>query len=336
MRRIARIAFLIFCIALFTVGILEIVLRAWGYAEHHLYDPIYMPYEGCNDVNYILKPNLRGARGNGNALVNTNELGLRYTAGSLLDSPKRDGEYRIALIGDSATFGAGIEKAEDTFAFIVEGILNSRSENLIFSVFNYAACGYSVKEMAAILRYRMLDCDPDLVLMAVIPQDFALTRTPSVDDWGYLSDNRDFGMGLLNLRGAQFLRKSRLLHSLRYILYCLGHKYKLAENCLGQGRYPESYKYIRQFRDIASAQNISYAIVLLPDLNSSFYGLSQKLNQDNINFLDLEKVRGLFIRDQFMASKFDPHISLLVHKKIGGLLSDYILDEFIKRQEQSE
>ena len=42
--------------------------------------------------------------------------------------------------------------------------------------------------MAATLENRILPLEPDLVIMAIAPQDFALPRTGAVDPAGYIYD----------------------------------------------------------------------------------------------------------------------------------------------------
>jgi hypothetical protein len=95
---------------------LEVAVRIWGSAQPHIYDPIYKPYERTEDIPYIHKPNLVNARARGLAVINTDSLSLRAKVAGELYGPKQQNEYRIALIGDSYTFGEGVRRTEDTFA----------------------------------------------------------------------------------------------------------------------------------------------------------------------------------------------------------------------------
>lgn len=45
-------------VVLVTLGGLEVAVRMWRYSQRHVYDPIYMSYEGGEDIPYIQKPNL--------------------------------------------------------------------------------------------------------------------------------------------------------------------------------------------------------------------------------------------------------------------------------------
>src|SRR5678809_1534280 len=98
----------------------EIVLRLWGYSERNIYDPIYIPFEKTEDIPYVHKPNLVQARAHGLAIINTDSLGLRSRTSGLRYGPKQRNEYRIAITGDSVTFGEGVPSTDDTFAQILE------------------------------------------------------------------------------------------------------------------------------------------------------------------------------------------------------------------------
>ncbi len=47
--------------------------------------------------------------------------------------------------------------------------------------------------MTASLRHRMLDIDPDIVILASIPADLNLSRTPAIDKWGYFYNKKQSG-----------------------------------------------------------------------------------------------------------------------------------------------
>ena len=137
-------------------------------------------FDRTEDIPYIHKPNLMDARARGLAVINTDSLGLRAKIAGATYGAKHPNEYRIAVVGDSCTFGEGVTRTEDTFAQVLEDTLNQRQQAVAVKVLNFGASAYSVKQMAATLQYRMVDTQPDLVMMAIIPSDFNLARTPTV------------------------------------------------------------------------------------------------------------------------------------------------------------
>jgi hypothetical protein len=245
--------------------------------------------------------------------------GLRYGL-------KQENEYRIAIVGDSGTFGEGVPNTEDTFTQVLENALNHKQAAVKVRVFNYGASAYSVKEMAATLQYRMLDIDPDLVVMVIIDHDFALARTPTVDSSAYLIDTRLACIRISRSTIRQTLRHVHLAYVLSDVGDFLCNEGRDVMESLRDGQLPESYLYVQRFKEIAEKHNRRYLFVFRPSERSAFFHrVSEQLRRDGIRFIDLSSLRNEFSREQFRASRFDQHPSGMVHHRIGEALADHIL-----------
>lgn len=313
-----------------TLALLEIGVRLSGYAAHHLWDPIHMPFAPApTEILYVHKPNLAHARARGLAVINTDSLGLRSMTVGERYAPHQAREYRIALVGDSVTFGEGVSETADTFAQVLADTLNQQQHTVKVKVFNFGASAYSVQEMAATLRHRMLSVEPDLVLLAIVPADFNLARTPAVDAWGYLTDNKLSGFLPGDARIRLALRKIHTLYLLRDIIYPRLDRTEKAEDALAAGDVPDSYAYVKDFKETAEQHKLAYAVVLLPALSSRFGPVPAQLRRDGATFVDLATLRTEFSPDHFRASRFDTHPSALMHRRIGASLAAYILDNHL-------
>jgi hypothetical protein len=312
----------------------EIGVRLSGYSEHHLCDPIYMPFAAARqEIPYVHKPNLSHLRARGLAIINTDSLGLRSKNVGEKYAPREGNEYRIAVVGDSVTFGEGVANTEDTFAQVLEDSLNHKQNAKRVRVFNFGASAYSVQVMAATLRQRMLEVEPNLVLMAVIPTDFDLSRTPSDDAWGYLTDKKLSSFLPRDSRIRLSLRKLHTLYLLRDIISPWINASGSAEQMFLAGKVPDSYSFVREFKETAEQHKVDYAVVLLPSGNDGFGNLSTQLRSESLAFIDLSSLRTQFTSDQFYAGRFDPHPSALVHKKIAEGLAQYILENELRPNE---
>jgi len=329
-RKLLRKLLFVLYVVVTVSALLEIGVRLWGYSEHHICDPIYMPFDGTDQIPYVHKPNLAGARARGLAVINTDSRGLRSKTGEDRFGPRQNNEFRIAIVGDSVTFGEGVKKTEDTFAQVLEDTLNQEQTTFKVRVFNYAASAYSVRVMTATLQRRMLEVQPDLVVMAIVPTDFNLTRTPSVDKWGYLTDNKLSAFLPRDSNIKLALRRVHFLYLLRDTIYPLLDRTKKAEDVLASGGLPESYTDVKQFAVTAAQQKLAYSIVLLPSLKNQFGVLPAQLHQDGVSFVDFSGLRAEFSESQFRASKFDSHPSVAVHRRIGESLVTYILENYIR------
>jgi lysophospholipase L1-like esterase len=102
--------------------------------------------------------------------VRTNDLGFRDRRASI--PPKQPGEFRIIVIGDSITFGPGLEY-DQLYTSLLEAALRRRHPEV--RVINLSVEGYNVIQYQAVLEEVGLDLQPDMVLVGMFPvNDFEL------------------------------------------------------------------------------------------------------------------------------------------------------------------
>jgi len=319
-----KLVFVLFVLVVVLVGV-EIGVRIWGYAEHYLYDPIYTEFAAAEDIPFLHKANLRDVRGRGNSRLDTDGLGLRATDLSAPRNPKGPDEFRIAIVGDSVTFGEGVENTADTFCEVLEDLLGQALPDREIAVFNFGVCAYSVHEMAATLRHRIPAVDPDLVVMAVIPLDLDLTRVPVVDKYGYTFNRKLSGFLAKDSPFKRMLRNVRLVYVLRDLRQDWQRRGQ-APSRVDFQEVPASYRYLADFAACADERGIAHRIVLLPTFAGHRFGVvEEQLARDGISFLDLTDLVDEFSEDEYLASKFDRHPSAAVHRRIGQVLAEQLL-----------
>jgi hypothetical protein len=103
-------------------------------------------------------------RGGGPAIV-ANHLGFRERE----IPPKSAGRYRIVVVGDSFTWGQGIQAGE-RFSNLVEGFLGPQYE-----VFNFGRPGNNLPEHLDVLE-EALRVSPDFVLLQLYINDFEMPQ----------------------------------------------------------------------------------------------------------------------------------------------------------------
>lgn len=98
-------------------------------------------------------------------MVVINEQGFRGPSRSV----NKSGQYRIFILGDSYTFGAGVE-ADEAYPAVLERMLNKHLEAIEFEVFNLGMPGGSTDtEYQVLLHY--MDYQPDLVILQTLGND---------------------------------------------------------------------------------------------------------------------------------------------------------------------
>jgi lysophospholipase L1-like esterase len=155
--------------------------------------------------------------------IQTNSMGMR---GAEIPVTKRDGVTRILCVGDSYTFGRGVEN-EETYVRQLEIGLNDAYETGSFEVLNGGVVGWGTGNELLYLRERGMTLRPDIVLLQIYTNDFADNMRStlfSLDDSGHLHRGRAYAglktiTGLFNsIPGKSLLENAYLFNYARTFL----------------------------------------------------------------------------------------------------------------------
>ena len=130
-------------------------------AEESLYRPATAPglsYEMVPDRNGVFE----------GMHVRTNHFGLRGPE----PSPQAAHRFRVAALGDSFTFGFGVEEKE-TFPSVLQDLLNRSpsASGQWFEVMNFGVVGYSTRDEAIVLEKKALGFHPQGIIIGYVLND---------------------------------------------------------------------------------------------------------------------------------------------------------------------
>lgn len=174
---------------LFGLLLIEIISRLWlrfiADPERHRQFALYKDvknvlYSSHPYLSYYLTPDYR------DSLTSHNSLGYR---GKEIESVKAAGIYRIALLGGSTTYDTSIKDNDKTFAAQLEKILRDKYGYARLEVINAGVGAYTSWESLVNLEFRVLDLDPDLVVVYHAMND---VKTRLVAPSAYRSDNSGY------------------------------------------------------------------------------------------------------------------------------------------------
>lgn len=304
------------CLVAMTAGLLELAVRASGYAERNVTDGVYQTISlPDGDQLFAYRPGLRAARGRGGVVFDTNDLGLRAVDGARNVFPKRPGAKRVIVLGDSYTFGEGVPDTRDTYPVLLEKALRALPGAPDVDVLNLAVSGYSVRHMAAVLEHRTAALAADICLTAVGLQDFDVAaREARVDGWGHLVRAGSSGGWLLDSPLVPLLRALRISYVARDLALALRRGAPLPP-----GDVPDSYRYVSKIHETAKARGCRDAVVLLPSVGS-LADVRARLDEDGIAYFDLTDVRER-LGKSYAASRYDPHPSAAAHRVFAERLA---------------
>lgn len=264
----------------FSLCIMEIVVRIWD-------PPLAKPqmkqiHQTSPTLAWELIPQSSGV-GKLGELYQINSAGFRD-----LEHPlkKKLGVPRIMVIGDSFTFGMGVN-LDDTYPKQLEHFLNRA--DMPCEVINCGVIGYNMWQHYEMLDRKVLHYRPDLIILGVFEDDIGASVRPYKDpeDWkGVKFYHQNFFSGVLShLSLRNLIRNATALYEYKY-RYRHGHNYmkgieerkkvwgpgnptdvnyRIMSGKIEKERYSEFSKKLKQFFRKANEAGSRVMIVMIPD-----------------------------------------------------------------------
>jgi lysophospholipase L1-like esterase len=256
------------------------------------------------------------------AAVRTNSHGMRDA--EPLATP-RDSLARIAVIGDSFTFGMGIE-APAVYPQVLEMLLNDGLEAPRYDVLNFGVGGYGARDEALVLRHKALVWNPRLVIIGYAlndPETSPLQRL-------HANFHRPACWQRLNLLRlvafAKWRWDVRRLGRGDYVRYL---------HAPGQDRWRSVESAFAGMRRLTAPRGVPVLLVIFPwSLESSWadypYGdlheqVADAARRHGLEVLDLLPVFARYDPMSVRAAPGDPHPSELGHHLCAFAIRDWIV-----------
>jgi len=150
---------------LFLLVIFLAVLEVWArFTYQKSYLAAYIQKDRV--FHHLLPPHTKGgmsSEGDFDDFYVTNNRGMRGPGD--YDHGKKEGSYRVAVMGDSFTFGVGV-KAEETYAYVLQKSLD-RSESGQYEVLNFGVSSFSPILELVYLKKELVRYEPDMLVLAL-------------------------------------------------------------------------------------------------------------------------------------------------------------------------
>lgn len=334
-----KIAFKFFLLAISLILVLlcaEVICRCYLEREYIINDvdvyvqksePQLHRISAIAGLNYELIPNATSDNGK----FSINSKGIRDYD---YEIPKPEGVYRIVILGDSVTFGAGY-KLEQTYPKVLERLLNdfpgekvnsgrdlglksgTSSGEIKFEVLNAGVCAYNALQKFIFFKSKLIDYQPDIVIfqflnddyfrnIVVLPQLSELYSKDTKNNVVSISIGEYFAVNFPNISplpenlNRKFLRYSALYRFINKSTYDYLSR-------VNPDKYPpQAYKF-------GSFQDLKHSMKENKKVFQSFYHLSKKHNFQFILLLVPELVN----RD-----KIDPWIKYECSRQFGFKVID--------------
>lgn len=236
-----------------TFAVCELLLRVY-LRDHTVYDIEMLRYatliknESPNPlIGHVHAPNARAHLMDVD--VQTNSDGLR----DVEHAAARDGRYRIVFLGDSLTFGWGVEQKQ-SFKSLLETALSRRHPT---EIINFGTGNYNSEQELNLFLEKGLKYRPDKVVVFYFIND--AEPTPQKAPFAFLYESR-----LVTLAWSR-------LHALESNLGDRANYYRTYYADLYRPDAPgwkRAQAALRRLRDVCAANGIALQVVLLPELHA--------------------------------------------------------------------
>lgn len=266
---------------------------------------------GDSRIGHVHKPNT--AMRLMNVMVEINSDGMRDREYPISGGDK----YRIIVLGDSLTFGWGVEQ-EDTFENILEENLSKMSP---VEVLNFGAGNYNTEQEVNYFIKKGLKYKPDKVVLFYFINDAEIT--PKKSDLWFLGYSRFVSFC--------WSRINSLIN--RYYPSKSFRDYYLSLYDEGREGWLNARKALLQLKKICQQEGILLQVILLPELHDTenkIFGLIYDklaffLGDNGIDHLNLARLfKDHENRMELWVSYDDAHPNSIAHKRIAEASVDFI------------
>lgn len=309
------------------IGLLigEIGLRAWLFGadvfDFRMFNS-FRPIRNSGHIQspddlrvlYELKPNLdtwfklQSLR--------TNSRGLRDKEYALTKLPDT---YRVAVIGNSFTFGEGVA-IENVYHSVLEDSLNALSDNLHYEFINFGVGGYNLLNYLGVIEQKAWAYKPDLILIGFNNSD---TRLPPKSHGKKKCTGR---------KVRRLMHHSQIVRSINGIAKRTMRAWRRAR----QNELTKQVKFVTEmfakFRTVSEQHHIPILIFYLtmkvapPGENE---WIQQLAAEHDFDFVDSSPVVDAVenIRE-FWIHSTDGHPNAVIHRKYAKVLMPYFFKVF--------
>lgn len=325
--RLVRFILFVLCISIVS---LEFTGRLFLKQPYYAFPRDY--FKKNEFYGYELAPHFKGtySQPEFSISINTNSQGMRDN-----EHPASAGEYRVLVLGDSSSFGIGVE-LKDTYLSLLEEMLNARGGRKI-SILKAGVPGYSAYNEKIYLEKKGIRYQPSLVMVQFWWDDLGVNHLTYQTEAGFLVSGRI--ATLVELR-AFLNSRFRSYGMLRRIFASVFHRSLFSTGVIdpneNPGRLRERFvSTLKEFKEIektCSQQKIKCLFVLMPSREFIYGSAAQKqmwqtwqayLAGSGVDFIDLAPA----MEQAVCAGKniffhIDPHLTVVGNNIVARALSE--------------
>lgn len=247
-----------------------------------------------------------------------------------LEKPKNT--IRIAVIGDSFTFGSGVENASDLYPKILERELNIWDSSAKYEVYNFGIPGKDIPEEINITRDYALRFNPDIVIVGFVYNDFVTADSEIKNEMQEIWALPFIGFWLRGTSYLYYFAESRANRFFENIGIKPVYENTLQERYASEFNKAFNKRLYQLYSENLTSKNISLVILAFPVFNNleeyKFYFIHEFIAEvaveNNVPIIDLLNSYKNISTKELTVNSYDSHPNGLAHHIAGLALADFI------------
>ncbi len=289
-----------------------------------------------SDTGYKHAPNIDWVIKKPEHRIKTNSLGFR----GIEPTPKKQGEFRIMVTGDSFTEGWG-EESSEIFSSKLQILLNNRNDGTNYLVYNFGIYGYGTREESkTVIKYFNL-IQPDLVILVFYAgNDF----NDNIQKY-YIDGNR------VRFRSPEQLKREKsILYSSRLYIYMELKFNAVLQRLQYKNALENTKKYISELDDFTDGKGIKSLFVFtdtkfvpesrITEAINSMLGMPPRHKRKeiirdhcksiNLRFIDMQdRITSAFPDPVLLYDKRHGHWNPAGHQYVANVLYWYMIENLL-------
>ncbi len=303
--------------SIIVIFLVEISLRffnPWGIRFFHelpyhmqgMVDHPQLGYEHPRGVSYEL----------GEKQVILNRNGLRDRE---IPYTNPVGESRILSLGDSVTFGWGVDQGQ-TFSDHMESLLKKRTDRQ-WEVINAGVNGYNTEQEQIWLELEGLKYSPKIVVLTYVGNDIDAIFDPNLTTWRrYPTWPSSLPMALDRLKSLSFLFQVTNMFTRMHSIAESRNKSTQTAPCItNKTGWKSSKTALERIANTLREQGIHFLVAKSSGSDACFF---EELEAANINAITLKDAWSMVPASSRHVSRIDSHPSAMVHERMAVLIVD--------------
>ena len=232
---------------------------------------------------------------------------------------KPSNTFRIIILGDSHTFGLGVE-LNDTYPKVLESLLNKGADGLKYEVINLGVPGYNMLEKVEFFKKNGLLFNPDIVMVqADLLMDDAMNRTEQKEFINRYTEDYLVKHGLNKSKISEW--NLTLINSEAYEIYTKEMVKKPLPKVLSRIKEP-----LFELKSITGERYIPVVHLYLFNINSDERSIWMEIDKDfGFYMFNFKFYKGSNHLDLILHPK-DPHPNAFAHKLIAEEIHEKLIE----------